>query len=166
MTLALLVSACQKTEPTETTSAAPTPSASIATPIDHLNDGELLEGTENTFGLVLPREVHVVHGFDDLRVATGAPQAERVANYFRARVHEGKITVGARSTVFDGVRIAAAPDIELAINVEPGPGGDGCRVEVRKLTHEKAPVLPDDEARWRAAGLKPNGQPLDPHTMR
>lgn len=149
-----------------TAQATPPVASSVAPPpVDHLADGELFEGTDKAFGVVLPRNVRIIHGYDDLIVATGTPPADRVANYFRQRLHEGKVTVGARATVFDGVRSAGAPDLELWLSVEPGEGGEGCRIEVRKLTHEKAPVLPDDEARWRAAGFKPNGQPLDPHKL-
>ena len=67
-----------------------------------------------------------------------------------------------RATVFDHVRIPAAPDIELQIRVEPAEGMEGTRLEVRKLTMPKAPDLPNDAERWRAAGLKPDGKPLDP----
>lgn len=115
--------------------------------------------------MVLPRGVRVVHAFDDLVIAEGSPRADLVSNYFRQRVKEGKVTVGARSTVFDGVRSSAAPDLEFYLLVQPGEGASGCRIEVRKLTQPKAPAYPDDEARWRAAGLKPNGEPLDPKQL-
>jgi hypothetical protein len=161
---ALALSACDKTQDTQQIPPPPPATSSpVVTPVDHLADGELLEGTEKAFGVILPRGVTIVHGFDDLIVATGIPSPERVANYMRQRLKEGKITVGARATVFEKVKTAGAPDLELSVLVEPN--GDGCRIEVRKLTTPKAPALPDDEARWRAAGLKPNGQPLDPRKL-
>lgn len=147
------------------TVGAPSASAATTAPIDHLTPGELLEGTDKAFGMVLPREMRVVHGFDDLVIASGSPPADKVTNYVRARVRDGKITVGARATVFERVRTPAAPDLELSIRVEPAEGLDGTRIEVRRLTQPKAPALPNDEERWRAAGLRPDGRPLDPKTM-
>lgn len=134
-------------------------------PVDHLAENELLEGDAKAFGLVLPRGVSIAHGFDDLVIGTGDVPADKVANYIRQRVKDGKITVGARATVFEGVKIPTAPDLELAVRVEPLNGYDGVRIEVRRLTMPKAEVLPDEESRWRAAGLKPNGQPLDPKKL-
>jgi hypothetical protein len=148
----------------ETTVAIP-PAPSASAPVDHLGENELLEGDAKAFGIVLPRGVKITHGFDDLVVATGAVPADKVANYLRQRVKDGKITVGARATVFEGVHVVGTPDMELSVRVEPLGGYDGVRIELRRLTQEKAPVLPDDEARWRAAGLKPNGQPLDPKKL-
>lgn len=147
------------------TVGAPSASAVATAPIDHLAPGELLEGTDKAFGMVLPREMRVVHGFDDLVIASGSPPADKVTNYVRARVRDGKITVGARATVFERVRTPAAPDLELSIRVEPAEGLDGTRIEVRRLTQPKAPALQSDEERWRAAGLRPDGRPLDPKTM-
>jgi hypothetical protein len=144
---------------------APATSSVASAPIDHLAPGELLEGTDKAFGMILPRGVRVVHGFDDLVIASGSPPADKVTNYVRARVRDGKITVGARATVFDHVRTAAAPDLELSIRVEPADGMEGTRIEVRKLTMPKAPDLPNDEERWRAAGLRPDGRPIDPKKM-
>jgi hypothetical protein len=155
--------ACGKDEATVT--VAPAASAS-AIPVDHLGENELLEGDAKAFGLTLPRGVSVKHGFDDLVIATGNAPADKVANYVRQRVKDGKITVGARATVFEGVRVVGTPDMELSVRVEPLDAYEGVRIELRRLTQEKAPVLPDDEARWRAAGLKPNGQPLDPKKLR
>lgn len=162
--LALLASAAGCKEDKAAVVTAPSASATAA-PIDHLAPGELLEGTDKAFGMVLPRGMRVVHGFDDLIVASGSPPADKVTNYVRARVKDGKITVGARATVFDHVRTPAAPDLELSIKVEPADGMEGTRVEVRKLTMPKAPELPNDEERWRAAGLRPDGRPLDPKKL-
>lgn len=161
--LGLLLASCGKDE--TTLNVGPAPSASTVAPVDHLAENELLEGDAKAFGLTLPRGVTIAHGFDDLVVATGNVPSEKVANYVRQRVKDGKVTVGARATVFEGVRTTGAPDLELSVRVEPLNGYEGVRIELRRLTQEKAPVLPDEESRWRAAGLKPNGQPLDPKKL-
>ena len=160
--LSALTLACGKDE---TTIAIPAPSGSVA-PVDHLAEGELLEGDAKAFGLILPRGVKIVGGFDDLVIATSdVVPADKCANYVRQRVKEGKITVGAQATVFERVKTAGAPDLELSVRVEPTNGYEGVKIELRRLTQPKAEVLPDDEARWKAAGLKPNGEVLDPKKL-
>lgn len=160
-TLTLLV-ACGKEE---TTVTIPAPSASVA-PVDHLAEGELLEGDAKAFGLTLPRGVKIVGGFDDLVIATSdVVPADKCANYVRQRVKEGKITVGAQATVFERVKTPGAPDLELSVRVEPSNGYEGVKIELRRLTQPKAEVLPNDEERWKAAGLKPNGEVLDPKKL-
>jgi len=161
--VAFAAAACGKDE--GAVMVAPPASTLAPPPVDHLADGELLEGDAKAFGLTLPRGVTIAHGFDDLVVATGDVPADKVANYVRQRVKEGKITVGARGTVFERVKTAGAPDLELSVRIEPMSGFEGVRIELRRLTEPKAPVLLDDEARWRAAGLKPNGEVLDPKKL-
>ena len=141
------------------------PSASASKPpVDHLAPGELLEGDAKAFGLVLPRGVRVDHAFADVVYASGTVAPDALANNVRARVREGKITAGASSTVFDKVRVPAVPDHDLDIVVRPAEGTPvmGAKIEVRDVTPTKSPPMPDEAARWNAAGLKPNGQVLDP----
>jgi hypothetical protein len=158
LALALAAAGCKEkaVEPTPVPASSAPPA-----PVDHLAPGELLEGTEKAFGLPFPRGLTVVHGYDDLVIASGLVPSDAVANYFRARLPDAQVTVGPQATVLDRGRSKYAPDLELSVRVEPGMGGAGSRVTVRRLTQPKAPVLPDDEARWRAAGFKPNGEPLD-----
>ena len=55
------------------------------------------------------------------------------------------------------------PDKLLVVSVKPAPGAVGMtQIEVRDVTPTKAPELPDEAARWRAAGLTPEGRVLDP----
>ncbi len=140
----------------------PAASASAKPPVDHLAPGELLEGDAKAFGLVLPRGVRVDHAFAAVVYASGSVTPDSLSNYVRARVREGKTTAGAASTVFDRVRVPAVPDHELTIVVRPAEGFVGSKIEIRDVTPTKSPPMPDENARWNAAGLKPNGQILDP----
>jgi hypothetical protein len=157
--LLLGVFACKRDEdlpvmPAESASAAPT------LPVDHLAPGELLEGSEKAFALWLPRGMHVDGTFVDVVYASGTVPSDALANYVRAHVRDGKVVTGATGTVFDRVRIPAAPDVELAIYVRPAPQGSS--IEIRNVTPTKSPDLPDENERWKAAGLKPGGGVLDP----
>ncbi len=159
-----LLVACQRDDEVVMPAATAAPSASAAAPVDHLAPGELLEGSERAFELPLPRGVHVDGRFVDVVYASGDVPPDALANYVRARVRDGKAITGATGTVFDRVRIPAAPDTYLAIFVRPGPTQPATTsvLEIRNVTEPKAPSLPDEDSRWKAAGLKPGGGMLDP----
>ncbi len=155
---------CRKDEP-NTVDLVPTALAS-APPVDHLAKGELIEGTDKALTVVLPRDLHVDNAFVRVVYASGAASPEDVANYFRARVRDGSVTPGASATLFENVRVPAAPDVLLRIRVQPREDGVGTSVEIRDVTPPPSLNLPDDESRWKSAGLKPNGQLADPkHTQ-
>jgi len=139
------------------------PAASTVAPVDHLAPGELLEGTEKAFGLILPRGMHVQTAFMSSVYAVGDLALDDVANYVRSRVRGGTGTRGAVGTVFDDVNAPAEPNRILHILVSRAPGSDVCRVEVRDIT--PAPPLPMPSTvteRYRAAGLTPDGKFIDP----
>jgi hypothetical protein len=128
---------------------------------DQLAPGELVEGPEKLFSLPIPRALKVSWAFKDRGLAEGKVEPERVANYVRARVQDGKISAGASSTVFEGVRHAAEPLRLLRIRIEKVRGM--CQLEVLDITPREADPDPgSDEARWRKAGFTPDGRPLDP----
>ncbi len=160
--------ACRKEPPppeaTETRSAPPK-AATSAAPADHLAKGELVAGKEKAFALVLPRDLKLAWSFPDVALARGDVEPELVANYVRARVGGGTVTIGASQTLFEGVRVAAEPGKDLRIKVEKVHGL--CHLEIRDITPPPADPDPgDDVARWRKAGFAPNGKPLDPLRMK
>ncbi len=124
-----------------------------------------MEGKQKAFALFLPRDVTIERTFADEVIAHGEMEPEAVANYVRARVREGTVTVGAMVTTFERVKLPAEPARELRIRVSPGRGYR-TTVVVRDIT---PPVIADpgnETDRWKQAGLLPNGQPLDPkHTQ-
>lgn len=158
----LVVLGCHRDE---TDTGTPVGSVS-AKPVDHLAPGELLEGPEKAFGLALPKDVTVEKRFVDVVYAMGSPAPEAVAKYFSTRVEGGKVTTGDRGTTFDGVHAAGNAAVTLRVEVATstdGPfAGRGTRVTVRDITAPKQPDLPDESARWNAAGLTPDGQLVDP----
>jgi hypothetical protein len=165
--IVVVVLACScKNEPEITVLEAPQASAS-AKPVDHLAPKELLEGDAKAFGLVFPRGVRVDQSFVDVAYASGAVVTEAAVKYVRAHVREGKMIqpdfAGDGKTTFDHVKVPAMPDKELVVSVKPAKGAVGqTQFEVRDVTPTKAPELPDEAARWRNAGLTPEGRVLDP----
>src|SRR5215472_4683984 len=72
---------------------ATAPSAT-APPLDHLAPGELVEGTEDAFGLTLPRGVHVEFtDRGDVR-AVGLVTLHAFVKYLRSHVQESDLDEG------------------------------------------------------------------------
>ena len=163
--LLLLVIACRRDQDVQVIVPADS-AASSAKPVDHLAKNELLEGNAKAFGLTLPRGVVVDSSFADVVFASGRVDATAAVEYVRTRVREGKMikpSFAESKTTFDHVRVPAAPDKELVVIVRPAQATIGVtQFEVRDVTPTKAPELPDEAARWRNAGLAPNGRVLDP----
>lgn len=160
-----LAIACSS-KPVATTTEGGAPAA--RPPVDHLAPGELAEGTEKAFGLVLPRDMVIHRTFPNvIHASSKTARPEHVANYFRARVQDGTVSAGAAETKFIGVHAKAELTRVLAIEVRGGnPGLASCDVMVRDIT--PPPVEPGltEEERRRRMGLSPDGKTLlDPkHT--
>lgn len=160
-----LAAACHKER--EGSSEPPAPPAPVAVaqaqPLDHLAADELLEGEKSAFGVVLPRALHVDGAFVDV-VFASAPSGQvgvhPLTKYFRARLTEGSLREGDEAATFEHVHVPGKGDLELALYIRAA--GALTRVEFRDTTPKPQPKLPDDAARWRRAGLTPNGRLLDP----
>jgi len=144
---------CKKTEPPP---PPPAPSAPPK-PVDHVAPGELLEGTESAFGLVLPRDTQVTGRLT--RQTTGEIYAppENVANYVRARVGDGKITMGTTTTTFSSVRPKADPTRVIDVRVERTRSGS--RLDVMEVVVTSEPPPPTKAGALKKAGLQANGRP-------
>lgn len=152
--------ACKKEETPEVEVVAERDAA--PPPRDHLATGELLEGTERAFGLLLPRGTRIDSSFPQQILASNEAKATDVANYIRSRVSMGTVTVGAASTMFNRVQVPARPGRELVIRVEQGMGGSGSKMTFRDVTPPAIDPNLSEEERWRQAGLKGPGQISDP----
>ena len=141
-----------------------------AKPVDHLAPGELLEGREKAFGVALPKGVAVEKRLVDVVYAMGSPPSAAVAKFFSTRVEGGKVTTGDRGTTFDGVHAPGNTNVTLRVEVATatdGPfAGRGSRPSRSETSpRPKQPDLPDESARWNAAGLTPDGKLADPKHM-
>ena len=156
-----LVPAC-RSEPVEPRSTgAPAAAAAPAEhPVDEALPDEIAEGTEQAFGLLLPRRMAVKARFSDAVVAAGKLPAEAVSNYVRERVDATHIDTGPAKTVFTDAKIRAARD--RVVRVEVVVLGAQTQLIVRDETRPPAKPGLSEEERWRELGLKPDGTPLDP----
>jgi len=139
---------------------APAPSASVAA--DRLAPGELVDGPLRAFGVKLPLGMELREAFGGVVYAWGPIDPMRLANYLRAQVKGGSISVGAAATVFDQVVVPADGSRILRMRVDSGGQGRLARLEVRDVTPPPPVPAANDTERWKRAGLTPDGKLLDP----
>lgn len=156
---------CRKTPPEESSTtkvpAGQAPGAAASPPLDHLAPGELVEGTEQAFGLTLPRDVHVESSDrGDVR-AVGLVTMHALVKYLRAHVQESDLEEGDTYAALHKVKLHGNPGELYEMHLAPA-GFRGTSLLVQDVTPMPAPNLPDETSRWKAAGLTPNGKVLDP----
>jgi len=160
--LALALAGCedgQKLEFAPNTSGSAVPRSP-----DRLKEGELEQGTEEAFGFYGPRKMKLDRKYPDAAHFVGPVGAESVANYVRQRVEAERVEIGAARTVFPKVRIKGGPAGHV-FRIEVSSSGPVSKLLIRDVT--PPPTVPglSEEERWKRAGLKPNGQPLDPKKL-
>jgi len=161
---ALIVLGCRKQDaplPAASSSAAPDGLAAPK-PVDHLAPDELEPGQSQVFGFEVPRSMQVKGAFLEVAYLEGRVTPEALANYVRERVEVDRVEIGAASTLFEHAHIKrGAPERFYDIEVSPG------EANVTKLVIRDVTPLPPnppgmtDTDRWRQAGRKPDGTPLD-----
>jgi hypothetical protein len=163
-----LLPACRRAPPPDERAKAPASTTAVASqagdlppsPPDHLSPGELVEGPAQAFGLALPKVIHVEATFVDVVYADAPASVHALAAYFQRRLEDGSAHEGPSAATFEHVHVRGKAGRELTIRVAAGAGGS--IVEIRDSTPPKATNLPDEPARWRHAGMTPNGRLLDP----
>jgi hypothetical protein len=162
LSTALPLAACKGSPPTD---AAPSPGTTAApvesVPPDHLGVDELVEGPQDAFGIKLPRGLAVTGSLSDMVFTHGPFGIHPLVGYLRPRLQDGSVREGAESATFEHVKVPGKPGMELGIHIERSPVG-GVNVTFRDMTAPPVPDLPDEESRWRAAGLTKQGRVLDP----
>ena len=156
--LALLVACGKKNDAPSANVLAPPPTPVV--PADHLAPTELVEGKVSALGLILPCDLQLEASIAGLVIANGDLSPEAVANYVRARVTEGTVTVGSIDTRFEGVKVISEPTRALSIRIGPGRGYR-CSLQMRDVTPPELPTFNNDADRWRAAGMTPDGRLID-----
>ncbi|MBI4704625.1 MAG: hypothetical protein HY744_26270 [Deltaproteobacteria bacterium] len=145
----------------------PAGSASVAASarpaVDTTEEGELAEGTERAFGLVLPREMRVAARFPDEVFAGGEVRFEAASNFVRQRVAAEHVETGPVRTVFVRAHPKAEPKRELHVIVTRKAGG--VELVVRDQTPRPAERGLTEEERWKQLGLTPHGEQIDPNSV-
>lgn len=154
---------CKKPPPDDssTTQATASADAPPARPVDHVAPGELLEGTETAFGLTLPRGARIEGTFREVVLVTMRASVESLVAYVRARVREGTLRKGDQSATFEHAKVPGKPGLEVSVLIRAVSAQDA-RVELRDTTPGPSAAKSTPEETYRALGMKPNGQPLDP----
>jgi hypothetical protein len=146
----------QAPAPVASTSATPAP-----VPLDHLATDELAPGKAEVYGFAVPRDMQVESQLIDRAYVSGRVSPEALANYVRQRVTVSHVEIGAARTVFPMARINGGPT-DRFFTLEVLPDGPRTRLVIKDTTPPPPPVQGlSDAERWRAAGLGPDGRPLD-----
>ena len=130
--------------------------------VDRLAPGELTPGKSQVFGFEVPVNMRIQGAFLEVAYLEGPVQPEALANYVRDRVDIQRVEIGAASTIFSRARIKrGAPDRLYDIVVTPKLN-QRTELDIRDVT-PRPPNPPGmtDADRWRQAGRKPDGTPLD-----
>jgi hypothetical protein len=168
--LALL--ACRREPaPSSSPSAVSPPPAAASAPdpklVDRLAPGELEPGKSQVFGFDVPRDMSVQGVFLEVAYIQGKVTPEALANYVRDRVEVDRVEIGASSTLFSRAHIKrGSPERLYDFTVSPG-AGSLTELVIRDVTpRPKNPAGMTDADRWRQAGRKPDGTPVDPAELR
>jgi hypothetical protein len=144
--------------------AAPRPAPSLgisAKPLDRLAPGELRPGQKQVFGLEVPAGMVVRGEFLEVAYLHGKVTPEALANYVRDRVVVDHVEIGAARTVFPYARIKRGP-ADRFFQIEVIRGNANTELVIKDVTpRPKPPEQLTDEERWRRAGRRPDGKPLD-----
>jgi hypothetical protein len=144
-----------------TPSAATSAHLPVATPADHLAAGELLDGPNRAMGVPLPQGFAVVASVGKVVYASGPADVHPLVEYLRTRLKDGELREGDSSATFDGVTAPGENGPPLAVHIVRTRGVSN--IDIHDLTPPPTPPpLPDEAARWKAAGLTPSGRILDP----
>lgn len=144
---------------------APAASAKPKKPLDHLAPDELAPGTLEVYGFPVPRGMQLESRLKDRAYISGRVSPEALANYVREHVSVSHVEIGAARTIFPMARIKAGPR-DKSFTLEVLPDGPKTRLIIKDTTPPPPPPPGlSDEERWRRAGLKPDGSPLDMNTL-
>jgi hypothetical protein len=150
-----------RAKPVKTEPAPATSTARSAVPVDHLAPGELAPSEAEAFGFAVPVGMKIETKLPDRAYIRGDVSPEELANYVRTRVAASHVELGAASTLFPAVKIPGGPP-ERIFSFEVVSDRAGTRLIIRDVTPPPpSPPGLTSEERWRAAGMSPDGRPLD-----
>lgn len=159
----LAVAGCKR-EPTIVDINPPRPAAAAPSsdvPVDKLLPGELPQGTAKAYGLTLPRGFEIVRRFDDSIAAQGTATKQEVVAYLRRRIEASTVEETKSSITMKSARVKSTPNGPF-LRVTVTDMGGIIEVSLHDLTPPPVDTTLTEEERWRRAGLKPNGEVLDP----
>jgi len=133
-----------------------------APPLDHLAPGELKASSTMAFGFPIPSSMSIERAFPNAIHLTGVADVQGLVSYVRRHSDARSVELRGNNIVLDFVRIPAAGN-DRTFRFEISAQSRNARLLIKETTLAAAPPEPGitDAERWRRAGMKPNGEPLD-----
>ena len=163
LSLVVASTACRR-EPTIVDINPPKPASAASSadvPIDKLLPGELPQGTAKAYGLTLPRGFTIQRRFDDSISAQGSATRQEVVTYLRRRVEASAVEETKSAVTLKGAKVKNVPNGPF-LRVTVSDAGGIIEISMQDLTPPPVDTTLTEEERWKKAGLKPNGEVLDP----
>lgn len=144
-----------------TASAAPLV-ASATLPPDRLAPGELRASSQLAFGFPIPDGMTVDRAFPTAIHLVGEVSVQGLIRYVQERTTTGNPELRGNSFHFSSVKLSGTDD-KRTFAVEISSQLRTTRLTLTDITPTAigGPPAQSDEERWRRAGLKPSGEPLD-----
>lgn len=162
----LAVVCCEQRRPSDATPPPPAVAEPSSTaPLDRLAPGELAQSAQQVFGFPIPREMRLERAYPDAVHLVGEVEVAGIAEYVRKHADVGAPELIAQVLRFDRGRIRNQKDQRL-YRFDISQRGRQVQLLISDVT--PPPIQPGltDEERWRLAGLKPDGTPLDISNLR
>ncbi|MGE5786375.1 MAG: hypothetical protein ACM3ZE_17385 [Myxococcales bacterium] len=148
----------------KTHSAAASASASPL-PIDRLLPGELGASSELVFGFPVPVGMSVERVFHDAAHLVGEVAVSGLVDYIRKHAQVGTAELTGTMMRFDQVRIPRQPPDQV-YRFDLVQQARQVRLVIKNVTPPPTQSGLTEEERWRQAGLRPDGEPLDVSRLR
>jgi hypothetical protein len=159
-----LIIACQSSKESQRLTVVSAASSTPA-PVDRLAKDELAASSTLAFGFPIPESMHVRRAFSDSIYLDGSVTTESLLSYIRKHAEIGSLELGRPRTVVNGVRITGG-DATKVYRIEIVERRPLARMVLRDVTPRTDTSTLSEEERWRRAGLRPNGEPLDKNQLR
>ncbi len=134
-------------------------------PLDRLAPGELGASSRLVFGFPVPEGMAIKRTYPDASYLTGHVPAKDLVHYVRKHTNSQLVELQNGRTVFSNVRLLGG-DPKRRYRIEVSDRGKRSLLTLVDTT--PAPSVPGltPEERWKRVGLRPDGTPLDVHTMK
>lgn len=139
----------------------PSAAAATATPVDRLLPGELSASSQLVFGLPIPNGMRIERAFPDAVHLVGEVTVPGLVEYLRKHARIGAPELTATMLLFERVKIPSQGENRL-YEFQILQRGPELKLLVKDVTRPELPSPPmSDEERWKRAGRKPDGAPLN-----
>ncbi len=157
------LSGCDRREAeVERAAGTPTEQPPRAKSPDRLPEGKLLEGEEEAFGFHFPRDMVVTRTLKTAR-AEGKVNFDDLTDYVKSRILARHAEMFGSRLVFPRVKIKGQREGIFRVTLIEGRRNQVLLIQDE--TKQPATVGLSEAERWKRAGLKPNGELVDPRGM-